>query len=330
MEIRPFFDPCFVRNLQCRIRAVGSVSEKTTYIYGLIDPRNQQLRYVGKTVLEPPKRLSVHQWRARKEPHKRHSMAWLLGLDRAGLSAEIFVIEEVPAGADWVAAEQFWIGYFRMIGADLCNHTTGGEGQTGYKQPPEVIAKRIRRGPDHHCFGKPQHPNARAALRFAGERLRADPERWKSACDNRRAAFTEDMKVARIENLHRHMANPELRSRADAKRAEISRRTEKREAVGLWSKNNWETKRGQIIAAQNAGKGDEWRRRHAAIGKTKMASVDHPLRIAAFKRRKLSDADILEIRRRLAQGERAFVLAPEYGVSQTTISDCKTGRYRKV
>lgn len=256
-------------------------------------------------------------------------MAWLLNLERLGLAPEIIVIEEVPPGGDWVEAEQFWIGYFRMIGADLCNHTIGGEGQTGYKQPPEMIAKRVMRGSANPNFGRPIRPQVKAALTLGNQKLRADPERWKRACNNRRAAFTDDMKASRIANLHRHMANPELRARAAKTRAEIARLPDKRKAVGQWSRDNWQTKRESIIAAQNAGKGEDWKRKHSALGRSRLQSPDHPLRKAAFARRKLTDDDVLIIRSRLANGENGTALAKEYGVSQTTISDVKTARYRK-
>src|SRR5690348_6073255 len=118
---------------------------KSVNIYGLIDPTTSQIRYVGKTVLDPRRRLSVHCDRALKSPEKTHSMAWIASLHKRGIKPEVFTIETVD-GDHWIEAEQFWIAYFRFIGADLCNHTIGGEGQCGYKQPKEVVEKRLKRG----------------------------------------------------------------------------------------------------------------------------------------------------------------------------------------
>lgn len=256
-------------------------------------------------------------------------MAWILSLERAGLAPEVFVIEEVAPGSDWIEAEQFWISYFRMIGANLCNHTAGGEGQTGYKQPPEMISKRIRHGEQHHSKGKPQLPQVREALRVGGEKLRADPVRWKRACDARRDAFTEEMKAKRLARLRRANSNPEIRARAnEAKRAKALA-PEARAFVSKQSSELWRTKRAEIIAAQNAGKGEAWKRKQSTLGMARMQSLDHPLRVAAFARRKLSDEDVKAIRVRLANGEIGSALAREYNVSQPTISDVKTGRYRK-
>src|SRR6185369_1307504 len=96
-----------------------------TIIYGLVDPRSDQLRYVGKTVREARRRLGQHVWQARNEGHKRHVLAWLDGLETAGLRPEIVELERVSPGGDWEEAEQFWIAYFRFLGANLCNHTDG-------------------------------------------------------------------------------------------------------------------------------------------------------------------------------------------------------------
>jgi hypothetical protein len=310
--------------------ASRTTSDRTTFIYGLVDPRTQELRYVGKTVLNPVRRVMVHSWRARTAPHKRHSMAWLLSLEKAGFAPDVFIIEEVPPDDDWIEAEQFWIAYFRMIGADLCNHTSGGEGQTGYKQPREVIEKRAMRmrGATNPNFGKPMHPRAKAALSEALVRCRADPGWSKWANERRQAAFSEDQKQRRIERLQQFMAVPENRAALDAKRAVITRLPQHRERVGEQSKELWRTRRSEIIAAQNAGKGAAWRAKQSALNAEKMKSLDHALRRDAFNRRKLSDAAIESIRDRLRRGERNCILAREYGVDPSTIGHIKSGRDR--
>lgn len=119
-----------------------STSDKDTYIYGLIDPRTQELRYVGKTVLPIDKRLRVHLWRATKTLHRSHSQAWIRSLSEDGFKPDIFTIEEVQPGDDWAEREQFWIAYFRSIGSCLCNHTIGGDGSPGLKQSEESKRKR--------------------------------------------------------------------------------------------------------------------------------------------------------------------------------------------
>jgi hypothetical protein len=89
------------------------------FIYGLVDPRDGQLRYVGQTSMGfvRPKKL-----------HAAKCGSWQKSLKNKGLEPEIIVLEETD---DLNCAEEFWISSFRMIGADLTNMTTGGEGLKG-------------------------------------------------------------------------------------------------------------------------------------------------------------------------------------------------------
>lgn len=93
-----------------------------TSIYGLVDPRTEQIRYVGKTVEKLRRRLKSHiVARNLKYPVNR----WVKKLFDAGLRPDIFEIETVDAC--WQDAEQFWISYFRCVGADLLNLAPGGD-----------------------------------------------------------------------------------------------------------------------------------------------------------------------------------------------------------
>jgi len=108
-------------------------------IYGLVDPRDQQLRYVGKTIVSLSARFDAHLNTARYKKRKTRTVNWLRGLLAIGLKPEIFEIERVSSG--WIETEQFWIAYFRFIGCRLTNHTDGGEGLTGYSFSPEARAR---------------------------------------------------------------------------------------------------------------------------------------------------------------------------------------------
>jgi hypothetical protein len=106
-----------------------------TTIYGLLDPRDGQLRYIGKTI-DLPRRLLAHLGRTNLTP-KRHSSCWLIGLSRDGLKPIPIVLETVPHGGDWQKAERRWIAHYRQQGARLTNLADGGEGVTGYVFPAE-------------------------------------------------------------------------------------------------------------------------------------------------------------------------------------------------
>ena len=100
-------------------------------VYGLIDPRNGELRYVGKTVGKLQTR-----WRAHIAPSKlgdTYRCRWIRQLLAAGLKPEPFVIETHGSEDDLNGAEVWWIAYLRSIGCRLTNTSDGGDGATGVR-----------------------------------------------------------------------------------------------------------------------------------------------------------------------------------------------------
>ena len=103
--------------------------QKETIIYGLIDPRTNQCRYIGKTTQKLLKRLQHH---IRESKHAKHHRAcWIKGLIIDGTTPEIFEIERIAIDENWKEAESFWISYFKFLGQKLVNRTSGGEGVDG-------------------------------------------------------------------------------------------------------------------------------------------------------------------------------------------------------
>lgn len=88
-------------------------------IYALVDPRDNSIRYIGRTN-EPQTRLLQHLKSVYIENPAKYQ--WIQELKRLGLSPYIEVIEGVYGPLqDADAREQYWIGYFTRIGADLTN-----------------------------------------------------------------------------------------------------------------------------------------------------------------------------------------------------------------
>lgn len=151
-------------------------------IYGLVDPRSNELRYVGKTSSDPLARVRTHLCRTSLKP-KRHISRWLTGLLADGHKPEVFVIELVDE-AEWQDAERFWIAYFRSLGARLVNITDGGEGVSGYRFSPErreemrlrytgrVFDEEWRRRISEAKKGKPACPITAAAEAKRAESFR--------------------------------------------------------------------------------------------------------------------------------------------------------------
>lgn len=120
------------------------VSSKPVFIYGLADPVTNEVRYVGKTVKKLSARLRGHIGDSKKRNHRNAN--WIRSCIEDGQEPEIFEIDIVNVGDDWVEAEQFWIAMMRYLGCDLTNHAIGGQGTDGYK----FTEKQIKKLSDSH------------------------------------------------------------------------------------------------------------------------------------------------------------------------------------
>jgi hypothetical protein len=85
------------------------------HIYGLLDPRDQQLRYVGKT-LHPSRRLREHLRQLDDTPRG----AWLLELTTSGFKPKLIVFSEVSK-ADASEEEKETIRRYALLGCPLLN-----------------------------------------------------------------------------------------------------------------------------------------------------------------------------------------------------------------
>lgn len=113
-----------------------------TYIYGLLDTRNEYIRYIGKSD-NPEKRVfengrNSHMDSARKVIRKRKETAyngtkkenWLASMLEENLLPKIIILEKVT-NEEWREKEKYWIKKYRKIsGILLTNGTEGGEGFT--------------------------------------------------------------------------------------------------------------------------------------------------------------------------------------------------------
>lgn len=94
-------------------------------IYVLIDPRTNEIRYVGKTVQSLSERLTGHRHAARRGG-KSHRDRWIAQLLRCGYDVRIERVQLVSSEC-WEEAEKHWIAYYWSIGCPLTNMTDGGD-----------------------------------------------------------------------------------------------------------------------------------------------------------------------------------------------------------
>lgn len=101
-------------------------------VYALSDPSTGLIRYVGITTRTLSSRVSEHIYNS--TCRRTHCASWVKSLTRKGLRPVPLVLE-TGDGAGWADAERKWIASYRAAGADLTNHTDGGEGTLGYSPP---------------------------------------------------------------------------------------------------------------------------------------------------------------------------------------------------
>ena len=101
-----------VGEFNCFANKMMPVRPSRFLIYGLVDPRNRCLRYIGKTHKRRELRLQEHLEAARggRTSYVYH---WIRELLESGYLPEIFVVERIPGDCSWEEAERRQIKFWR-------------------------------------------------------------------------------------------------------------------------------------------------------------------------------------------------------------------------
>ena len=102
--------------------------ESSVYIYGLKDPRDYQIKYIGKTI-DIGRRIKEHNQIHRNKKSKKNS--WIIHLVENGMQPIMEILEECKE-TNWIEREMYWIQYYKELVFDLKNMTLGGESNNGY------------------------------------------------------------------------------------------------------------------------------------------------------------------------------------------------------
>lgn len=98
---------------------------ETTFIYALVDPVSEQVRYVGKSN-NPSERIKSH---VRTAPFdKTHKAYWIRNLIKNGQQPKLMILEQVDI-TEWEQKEQYYIQSFHQAGCKLTNGNAGGLGE---------------------------------------------------------------------------------------------------------------------------------------------------------------------------------------------------------
>lgn len=106
-------------------------------VYGLVDPRSKEVRYVGWTS-NIRRRMREHC--CPKDRERAYKDNWLRELKTSGLSP-ICITLETGNGDGYGEAEKHWIAKYRDSGVRLTNITDGGDGATGHIKSIETRLK---------------------------------------------------------------------------------------------------------------------------------------------------------------------------------------------
>ncbi len=107
-------------------------------IYGLYDPRNDELRYIGKAN-DLDRRLWQHINDA-KNGQKTYRSDWIRSLLELNVIPAIKLLEQSTENA-WQEDEKAWIAKIKKEGGRLTNLTEGGDGLVGYSHSEETKEK---------------------------------------------------------------------------------------------------------------------------------------------------------------------------------------------
>jgi len=113
------------------------MKEDKVFIYGLVDPELNQIRYIGKSK-DPEERLRDHLKESKRRENYRH--CWIYSLLSKNLKPQLTIIEECTED-NWEERERHWIKYYReKVGNLLTNMTDGGDGM---HNPSEEVRRKI-------------------------------------------------------------------------------------------------------------------------------------------------------------------------------------------
>jgi hypothetical protein len=114
------------------------MEEKIKYIYGLKDPRNQEIKYIGSSY-SPSKRLQEHIYDTKREKTKKSN--WIKKLLLLDLKPEIEILKN-SNDEEYLYWESFFIKYFKSEGFVLLNYDDNGVGNLGVKTKKDIINLR--------------------------------------------------------------------------------------------------------------------------------------------------------------------------------------------
>ena len=237
----------------------------TTFIYALIDPRNNRVKYIGKAN-NPEQRLYAHVSQARWADQKNnranwHKIHWIRQVLSEELRPRILIIQKVTV-TEWEKAERFWIAFYRAAGANLVNASDGGEGVSNPSAETRAHANQMSRERMLSDSNPMKNPQARKNYDLAIESKELRQRRREAILANnpmsnpdvrerhKAAVNREDVRKKKSEALrgdkHPMRRRPELRQRMMGD-SNIARRADVREKLSKSSRGRPNKNKGKAL-----------------------------------------------------------------------------------
>lgn len=255
------------------------------YIYALRCPETGVTRYIGKTTT-PETRLKGHVLKAQSGRTNHHCAHWIRSLLAKGLRPEMVVVDQVPDGGDWKAAESKAIQAHRLVGCDLTNLTGGGEGF--HDCPKELLIRRgltrskTLRDPVKRAEFIDRLNTSRNTSAVKAKQSRGVASAWKDPVKRARLLAgmrTPEAVARRAAATTRRMTDPEIAARH---KAQVKERFQIPEHINQLNKARairWSDPTQKVTAAAKAR---EYYQDPAHIEEARQASVR---RWAAYRQR---------------------------------------------
>jgi hypothetical protein len=113
------------------------------FVYGLVDPRDNQIKYIGKTTNLLKKRFYHHISESLKSKKPNKKQAWIINLIKQNIRPLIVLLDSCNSEVELNESEIFFISYYRFLGQNLKNSQPGGEGNPkGYKFKNRFVAPK--------------------------------------------------------------------------------------------------------------------------------------------------------------------------------------------
>lgn len=195
---------------------------KDFIIYGLVDPRTKEVRYIGQSI-NGIRRLQEHA-SAAKRGEKGRKANWIRSLQRLGLSFKTVIIERTERDK-LNEREKFWISIYKSF-CDLTNISDGGDSDI------EALTKRVITPAER----QKRSENAKA--------------RWAVMSEEDKAAFIQRGQKA-LKELPHDFRSEVARAREAAKPPEFRRKVMKKAFAAAMANSTHEERsaRAKVAAA---------------------------------------------------------------------------------